>query len=62
MDNLEAAYRGGECPVCGDGPQVPYELVFEDGEDDYVLEDEPEEPEFCEGCARQLNVIIVFEG
>ena len=60
IQELEGALSSEECPVCGDGPQVPYEIVFGDDEDDY-LEDEPEEPEFCEGCGQQLNTIIVFD-
>ena len=60
IQELEGALSSDECPVCGDGPQVPYEIVFGDDEDDY-LEDEREEPEFCEGCGRQLNTIIVFD-
>ncbi len=60
IQDLEGALSPDVCPVCGQGPQVPYEIVFDDDEDDY-LDDEPEEPEFCDGCGRQLNITIFFD-
>ena len=63
IEGLEGALSPEECPVCGHGPQVPYEIVFDDGdgdEDDY-FEDEPEEPEFRDGCGRQMNLVIFFD-
>ncbi len=56
--DLERALSSDTCPVCGDGPHVPYEVVFDEGED---FEDGPEGPEFCEGCGRQLNTVIFFD-
>lgn len=61
LKRLETAAGGGgeECPVCGYDPQAPgpYEIVFDDLEDD-SLEDEPEGPEFCDGCGRQLTIVF----
>ena len=61
IKSLEAALAPEECPVCGHGPQVPYEIVFGDDDEDDYLEDEPEEPEFCDGCGRELNITIFFD-
>jgi hypothetical protein len=61
VQELEGALPSEECPVCGHGPQVPYEIVFGDGDEDDYLEDEPEKPEFCDGCGRQLNSVIFFD-
>jgi hypothetical protein len=60
MWDLESALSSDVCPVCGDGSHLGCEVVFDDAESE-GLEDELEEPEFCEGCARQLNTIIYFE-
>jgi hypothetical protein len=57
IEELEGALSPDVCPVCGEGSGVPYEIVFEDA----YFEDKPEEPEFCEGCGRQLNTIIFFD-
>ena len=47
--------------MCGQGPQVPYQIVFDDdGEEDYP-KDEPEGPEFCDGCGRHKNLVIFFD-
>ena len=58
IQDLESALSSDECPVCGDGPHASYEIVFDESED---VEDDLEEPEFCEGCGRQLNTIIFFD-
>jgi hypothetical protein len=63
IKNLEAALVGEECSECGYDPQAPitYEVVFDDPGETEGPEDEPEGPEFCEGCGQQLNTIIVFD-
>ena len=61
IQELEGALSSAECPVCGHGPQVPYEIVFGYGDEDDYFEDEPAEPEFCDGCGRQMNIIIFFD-
>ena len=60
IQDLEGALSSDACPVCGNGPQVPYEIVFGDDEDD-DLEVDAEEPEFCDGCGRQMNITIFFD-
>ena len=63
IKNLEAALLvGEECSECGYDPQAPitYEVVFDDPGESEGLEDEPEGPEFCEGCGRQLRCIVTW--
>ena len=61
IEELEGALSPEECPVCGHGPQVPYEIWLGDDDEDDDPEDEPAEPEFCEGCGRQVNITIFFD-
>ncbi len=49
--------RGDSCVVCGWGPGVEVEVVWDDGFDEVP---EPEEPENCPACGRPDTIVITW--
>ncbi len=56
IERLEG--RGGQCAVCGWGPDMQVDVIWDDGWGD--TPDSPDETTYCEACGRPDHIVITW--